>query len=815
MSTKLKIFIFIILLPVILSDAAFSQGKISGTVKDIKDLKAIKDAAVILFRQADTVKYSGSGTNEAGYFEFTDVPFGKYKIEINYIGYSAYRIKNLEISEANPNIKLDSIKILPSGYKTDEIVVEDEKPEMEFNDDKKVFNIDKIMNSTGGTAIDVLKKIPMVEVDANDNVSLRGSRNLRILIDNKPMKFSSLRQLPADAIQNVEIITNPSAKYEAEGVTGILNIVLKKNENRGIGYNGYLYSGIRDNKSFNTGIGADLKKGKWSFFLNGGLGQFKYKNDNSSTVDYFNPVSFFKSGSNGNGEGKYYFGGLGTEYELKKDHGIGIESYINLHRYENTSLSNSNNYNANGLLSSKYANNYSGDGDWNNFSGSIYYNGKFDKLGKELNIDVSYNHAKNTNNAGQTIQYYDSLSLPVNNTPSRQINVTNGDNKNARIQVDYTNPFNDLTKLEAGYKGTFRINDNDFRSDTLDYTNNTFVNNGNVTNHFRLSEYIDAVYGTFSHKIKNFRFKLGLRLEHTYTKGELITNGINFKKDYIDYFPTLSFSQKIGMRHELQLSYSRRITRPMIYRLNPFVNRYNSKFITVGNPELTPEYTDSYELSYMFISNIVNITPMAFYRWSKDVISNYSYLSDSNITVTTYRNFSSGYSYGMDFMVSSRALKWWNINSTFSFYKSKYEANVTSDYSGEEGFSWKASIRSGFTFEDLFNIEVNYEYNGKKINASGFNVPMQSLDISVNKSFFNKKLTLGIRGEDILKTRKWGSETTGVGVRTVNEYNWDSRGVYLTMNYNFGNSKDYYKKSKNTKRNENEKNDSNEEGNNK
>ncbi|MCX6164231.1 MAG: carboxypeptidase regulatory-like domain-containing protein, partial [Ignavibacteriae bacterium] len=247
------------------------QGKIIGVVRDKNYQIPIKDAAVLIFRSDDSTKLSGIGTDGTGFFAFNNLEYGKYKLEISYIGYSIYKVKDIILDEKKPDVYLDTIKLSSSHYKTDEIVVQDEKPLMEFNDDKKVFNVDKIMTSRGGTAIDVLKKLPMLDVDANDNVSLRGSKNLMILIDNKPMKFTSLRQLPADAIKNVEIITNPSAKYEAEGVTGILNIVLKSNENKNVGYNGYLYSGFRNNQSYNGGIGFDLKKSKWSFFLNGGL----------------------------------------------------------------------------------------------------------------------------------------------------------------------------------------------------------------------------------------------------------------------------------------------------------------------------------------------------------------------------------------------------------------------------------------------------------------------------------------------------------------------------------------------------------------
>lgn len=788
------------------------KGSIIGTVRDKKDFTPVKDAVVSLFYNNDSLKITGTGTDGTGFFALNDLPFGIYKIEISYIGYSTYKIKDINLSENRSKINLDTIKLYSNSYKTEEIVVQDEKPLMEFNDDKKIFNIDKIMTSRGGTAIDVLRKLPMVEVDANDNVSLRGSRNLMILIDNKPMKFASLRQLPADAIKNVEIITNPSAKYEAEGVTGILNIVLKKSESNLLGYNGYLYSGFRDNKSYNAGFGLDMKKKKWSFFLNGGIGNYKYKSENTGDVTYFQPQTFYNSNSSGDGESKYYFGGFGAEYELKKSHSIGFDVNLNKFNYDNNSLSKNNYYDSLHILDYLFDNNYVSDGKWDGYTASLYYNGKFDKLGKEMNFDMTYSDSRNSNNSNQIIQYFDSVLIPVVN-PSKQTDITNLKNYNLKIQLDYTNPFNDRTRFEAGYKGIFRSDDNDFLSDTLNYKLNTFVRNDNVTNHFKLSENINAIYGTFSHKIKNFRFKLGLRLEHTYAKGELITNESEFTKNYLDVFPTLSLSQKFGLSHELQVSYSRRITRPNNYRLNPFIRKRDLKFISYGNPELSPEYSDSYELSYMFISNIINLTPTAFYRNSTNVISNYSYLNDSNITVNTYRNYGSGYSYGMDFIISSRALKWWNINSTFSFYKTKYDAGLTNDYSGEEGFSWKANIRSFFTFGEIFNLEIYYNYTGKRINTNGFNQPFQSLDISINKSFFKKKLTIGIRGEDLFKTRNWGIESNGTGLKSVYEYKWDSRGVYLNLSYNFSNTKDYYKKSKNTKKNENEKSDANEEGN--
>lgn len=797
----------------------YSQGKISGRLIDAADKTPINGAAVAIYKSDSTQLIKGTYSNENGLFQFESIKYGRYMIAISFIGYNVKKV-NVELNENSNNLELGDIYMQagqPTGndtlYTTREIEIEAEKPLMEFNDDKKVFNVDKIMTSTGGTAIDVFKKLPMLNVDANDNVTLRGSANVLILIDNKPMKFASLRQMPADAIQNVEIITNPPAKYESEGVSGIVNIVTRKIDNKGLGYNGVINTSIRNNVSNFLNIGSNIKINKWSIFLNGGFANYRFRTDNYSDITYFEPVSYFSSKSNGNGNNKFRYGGITAEYEFKNNQIIGLELYLNSNFFDNTSLTRNNNYDINNVLSSYYNNNVTGNGNSGNKYISLYYNRKYGKPEKELNIDLSYSNADNIRNSRQSIRYYDSLSNPSNNTPSEQLNTSQYLYKYARIQIDYSNPFNDKTKLEAGYKGIFRTNDNDYSFDTLNYNVNSIIRNYDITNNFKLSDYINAVYGTFSHKINKFRIKLGLRVEHTYTKGEMVTTASEFTKKYLDVFPTLSLTQKITDASDVQLSYSRRITRPNPFRLNPFVRKSNAKFFTFGNPQLSPEYSDSYEFSYIFLSNIINITPIAFYRKSYDVITSYSYLLDTNITATTYKNSATGYSYGIDFIVSSSAFKWWNLNSTFSFYKSKYNDNSSSAYSSEEGYSWKANIRSFFTFEELFDVEVFYEYDGKRINATGYSEPSQGLDISVNKSFLNKKLKLGIRAEDIFDTRKWASETNGTGVRTYYNYRWDTRQFVLTLNYNFGNTEEYYKKSKNTKRNENEKNDTNNDSN--
>jgi outer membrane receptor protein involved in Fe transport len=803
-----KIFLFaaVVVIISLFKYDVFAQVKISGVVVDNKDGSTLTDAMVRVLKLKDSSVVKGAMTDAGGGFVILDVSKGKYFLEVRYLGYSTFR-KRVELKE---DLLIDTVRLRTDGYATEEIKVEDETPDMKFDDEKKIFDVDKIASAKGGSVLDILRKIPMVDVDQSDVVSLRGSANVLILIDNKPMKFSSLRQVPADAVKNVEIITNPSAKYEAEGVTGIINIVMREKVKDVVGYNGYLYTGLRnDLKSGYGNAGLNLNKNKWSYFINGGGGIFHFENTSVSQTVYDLPASTFKSNSDGHGQNKYGYISLGAEYEILKDHSIGTDVYFNKSLYDNSNLGLSKTYNDAGMLSSNYTNGNDINGNFLNLGASLYYTGKFDKIGKELNVDTYFGKEDSQNDGYQFQQYYDSLGLPIIN-PNKQRSSTNNNNWNVKLQADYTNPFNELTKFETGYKGTFRMNDNDYAYDTLDYSVKGYVRSPEASNRFKLNESINALYGTFSHKIKNFKFKVGLRMEHTHTVGDLFTTGFEFTKDYFDLFPSLSLSQKIGLVNEFQLSYSRRITRPNIWRLNPFVNRYNSRFLSFGNPELQPEFTNSFELSYNYFSNIISATTSLFYRRSNDVITTYSYLVDSITTATTYRNGAGSTAYGSDLILRSSAYKWMNLNATFSFYQTKFDSDALTDYKSEEGFAWRANIRSTFTIGELFILEAYYNYNGKRFNATGFNEPVQNFDISISKKFLKNKMTISFQAEDIFNTRKWASERNGIGFKTNSSSTYDSRVLYLNVSYNFGNTDKYYQQSKKNKKNENENQDTKE-----
>lgn len=784
-------------------------GKISGSVRESGSNSPL--TAIVKLFTNDTVLVKGAECSPEGKFELDALQYGSYKLEVSFMEYTTLEIDNIIINAANPMRSFDTLQLKKNNITTDEILVEGEKNLFTLSGDKKIFDVKQSTITKGGNALDVLKKVPMVDVDMNDNVSLRGSQNVKILIDDKPSKYASLKQVPADGIQKVEIITNPSAKYEAEGVTGIINLVMKKNN--GLGYTGSINLGMQHKDRYDGSVDINFKKSKWTMFGSVYLGSssnFNYTEE--GTIDYYKPVSRISITGKGSSSNKYFYTQGGLEYEFLKGNTLGLEGYLYGGDWSQSNISRDDNLNSNLGLESYNLLNTDAGGIWQGSVLSLYYTGKLDDKGKELSGHVTLSKNRNGNNDNLHREDYDGNGNFTLINPYLQYDQTNNLANNVTAQLDYIHPFNDVTKLEAGYKGIFRRNDNDFASDSMDYLVNGFVRNTGNSNHFKLNEYINAVYGVFSSTVAGINYKLGFRLEQTNVKGDLFTEGKNFKKNYLDYFPTMSLSRKFGNTHQLQLSYSRRITRPGIWRLNPFISKNDPKVYWSGNPDLNPEFTNAFELSYSLFTPVVTVTPMLFFRQTKDVMSTYSYVIDSNIIMMTYRNARGAKAYGMDLVLGSNPLDWLRLNGTLSLYNTKYDDEPISDYAGEEGFSWRGNLRATLNLGALFNVEMYYNYIGKKIVAQGYNIPRHNFDIGLSRNFIKDKLSVSLKANDVFKTANYGMDLHSSDFSGSHRYTMDSRTISLNFSYKFGNTDEQYQKKKRVRQNTNETNDQ-EEGN--
>lgn len=781
--------LLIFLLSLNLAQSQNSNGKISGTVTDRKSGLPIESVDVTLLKQRDSSIVTGTNTDINGNFVLNNLSDGKYKIIVKIIGHNILKVSGLVINQQKNEIVLDTIK-LTSGteFETSTIEIESEKSKIQFSGDKKIFNVGDDISNVGGNALDVLKNVPSILVDVDGNISLRGSQNVKILVDGKPFGLEGanrnavLQQIPANTVESIELITNPSAKYDPEGTSGILNIVLKKNSD--FGYNGNLNLNAGTQDKYSGGINLNIKNSKINIFGSYNItDNFNEITGTSQRQNLFKTESeFINQITSGNVSGINNLIKGGLEYSINPKNSLALNLNFgnrNADRYEVNDYDYLNN--AGETVQSYITNNNTKDNGYN-YDMSLNYNSKFSKPNQTLYGEVTYSKTSGESVLNSAETYY----IPVNETPGKLNNYLNDKSDLLNFQLDYVMPFGKEIKFETGAKSIFRKNDNDFRSESYDYNLNSYIPEIASANQFIYNENINSVYAIISDKIKDFSYSFGGRAENTNTNGELLNNNIENVNNYFDFFPSASISQKLTGTQEVQLTYSRRINRPNIRNLNPFVDETDPGNIRVGNPFLKPDYTDAIELSYINYLPFATVTPSFFYRNTTDEISRYRFVTDSNITVTTFLNLDNSFTYGLDFILNTQILKWWSANGNFSFYKSEVNAdNITPGLTNETN-SWSARASTSLNFPDLFDMQVSYIYTGKRISAIGEVQPIQSVDLAFKKDLLDNKLSLGLRVSDLFNSLKFAVNINAENYNQQFTRKRDNRAAFLTLTYNFG-----------------------------
>lgn len=756
-----------------------SSGKITGTIIDSTTKSPIEHVALSLLK--DSTVISGAETLPDGNFTIDNIPNGTYDLRISMIGYAPKRIRNIIIDNENKIRTLNQIT-MTGDISTEEIIVEAEKPAIEFKADKKIFNVEKSLNTQGGNALDVLKNLPSVSVDNDGNVSLRGSQNVKILIDGKASGLDGqnramiLQQLPSSQIENVELITSPSAKYDAEGVSGIINIITKKSDI--LGYNGGITLNMGSQDKYNSSMNFNVKKNKLNFFGSYDFRRYNSENQGDESRTNFISSSLTNSTSTGNFRMNGHFVKTGIDYTFDKKNSLSLAVNYS-HRQRNSSAKT--NY-----IFTDFENNISGmdnltsnDGHGFSVDATLSYTKKFDKENQRLDADLIYSKFQDDFTTDVN-EYLPSVSPILQNQRSKT------DFNNVILQIDYVNPFASDNKLETGTKFTYRDNQRDYQLLNYDYTIGGFINDLNSSNTFNYKEQIYAGYATYSGKIKNFSYNLGLRGEGTFTNGDLVTTGETFDKQYFDLFPSVSLSQKLGKEEDLQLSYSRRINRPNNWVLNPFKTVQDPLNIFSGNPDLKPEYTNSVELSFIKYLASTLITPSVYYRYTSNMMSYYQTINDSNVAYTTFKNYSSSKTYGAEIVFNSTLFRFWNLNGNLNYFKSKIDATNIENNLSNDSYSWSGRLISSMRLPNIFDLQITYFYSGKMLIAQGYIDPFQSMDVSIKRDLFNNKLTVGFRVQDVFNSMKFkihGSDATKV-VDISQKFN--QRAAFLTLTYRFG-----------------------------
>lgn len=740
-----------------------SIGRIYGKVIDSKTKQAVEFASVALFNQKDSA-ISGALTRPNGDFSLDNLPFGMFTLRIRFIGYKAYEQKVM-INPQNIEKDLGDIKIEPDAAILKEIEVSSEKATMTMSIDRKVYNVDKDLSVTGGTGLDALKNIPSVNVDADGAVTLRNS-SVQIFIDGRPTTLT-MEQIPADQIDRIEVITNPSVKFDANTTGGILNVVLKKNSKPG--YNGMIQAGVGTNDRYNAMANINIKEQPFNFSLTYSFNTGRNVNNgfttrtnitNPSPVKYFDQknLTYMTHGMN--------MARASVDYYINNRSTITLGGNFTRGLHKTADFQNFTSLDSNYAFVSGGGRLNENNGYFNNYSGQITYRKTFPKPQKELTIDASYN--RGITNGGYLFTTYNSAPGFTEPGPEIEKNDANGNSHLGTFQVDFANPLNDSSKIEFGIKSTYKQSRNTNITSDFSYTFNDYIYDSVLSNDYLIDDLVNAAYVNYMTRVRKINIQAGLRFEQSYYKGSVFNKpNQDFYYSYPSkgsdlfksIFPGIYFSRKIGEANEVQLNFSRKINRPNFFQMMPFVmfaDRYNYR---IGNPSLAPEFVNMAELNYNFVKKNINFLTSVYGKYTENVITSVAYQSptDPTVLVNTFMNGDNSYSYGWENTLKLTLLKNLNVTANITaFYLNINYSTGTGVTLNNDGYSWEGKTTVSYKFPLDITFQVNGGYDAPKPLAQGRTLEMYYMDLSLNKSF-KQRLTFGLSLNDVFNSKRRGS----------------------------------------------------------
>lgn len=787
-----------------------NMGHMYGKLIDA-DSKPIIGASVMLMqnkfdsasKKNKEVLLKAMITKANGEFNFEELPImGTLKLKVSSSGFAAYEsplsflpkmdMTNLpKTATATPpsfpngampsfDKDLGNIKLVTDAKELQNVTVTAFTPSVKLNADKKVFNVEKNIMSAGGTGLDVMRNVPSVNVDIDGNVTIRNAAP-QLLVDGRPTTLT-LDQIPADVIESVEVITNPSAKYDASGGGGgILNVVLKKNKKKG--YNGNVRVGVDKRGALNGGGDFSLRQNKFNFSASTNINQ--NKGITTGTTERLNllttPLTSIYQNNYNKTKGGFIFGKIGLDYFVSNRTTLslaGIKVHGEFNPNEIIDINTDSLYTA-GKISNSSQRTTTGHREFNGQGLVFGLKHLFKKEGEEFTIDANYFGGKNENNSVYTTNYYNGNSSLLKTGYEKVTG--DGSDKNFVIQSDFVLPFMKTYKLETGARAAIRSRISNTYNYVFNDASNVYDLIASATNNYKNTDNVYAAYATLSNSIKNFSYKVGLRVERSDYNGTLTNTGVQFKNSYpASLFPSVFLSQKLSNSQELQFSVTRRVNRPNFFQLIPYTDYTDKLNITKGNPGLKPEFTFAYEMSYLKTFTSKNtLLGSVYYKRSTDLITRYlsqevNPLTGNSDLINSYINANSSYAAGAEITSVNYLTKWWDISTNINTYNSKINtSNISNATSQDALWSWFAKFNSNFKLPANFSIQFTTTYQSKTnlpINnnpgmggppwmqsqsaSQGYIKPTWGMDLAFKKSFLkNNAASVSLNISDIFRTR--------------------------------------------------------------
>ena len=821
-----KIFLFCAVFFAFRANAQQSQtasGTISGKLLDASNNQSLPFATVALIRKSDNKVITGLQTDMDGGFKLTGVADGVYMVRITFISYLTINKDNITIGPNSRAVNLGSLKMGASKGALKEVVISAQKSQIQLGIDKKSFNVDQSLVSQGGSATDLLTNIPTIQVDVNGNVSLRGSTNVRVLINGKPSALTGndltdiLQSIPASSIETIEIITNPSAKYDSEGDSGIINIILKKNA--AIGFNGSASASVGTHNTYNGTLNLAYQNSKINVYTN-----YSYrKADRVGNGTSDKTTTSLNSATQENqtqdqsqiANQKFTFGGQnirsGIDYNIDPKTTISFSDNINIRdrdRYQNGTTQITEN---NALLQTLGQNNVTHDRG-NNLDFNLDFDHKFKKKDEELTANVGYSSSRDNE-----FDYLNTAYGFYNPDSAYDYNQNNhiiGHQSNWNLQADYTLPLNNHNKLDFGYRSTFSTNDNNYIVDTLNNASQMLNFDQALSNDFTYHEQVHALYSNYQQQFGKFGIQAGLRLEEARINSQLtdsVNHTHNYNQNYLRLYPSVFLTEKLSDNQTLQLSYSRRVTRPRGGQISPFVDRSNPLNYTEGNPNLLPQDTHSFELSYINYWKTLTLTSSLYYRLSYNNIQTIITPLTSQISLTDYENVKSASNAGYELIAKLTPSNIIDLTGNLNVYYKNIDGDPALRLAATAGYSWNANLTANIKPLKKLSFQLRGDYQAPQVVPQGKSFAVYGVDGGFRYDI-TKKLNFSVNGRDLLNTRKYANsvmyDNPALDVYS-NQYTQRrfATGVYIaTLSYRFGSTPGKSKKEKN-KQNDQEQQD--------
>ncbi len=783
---KLNILSLFLLLFLILSIQVLGNvsGTISGKVIDQESGDPLEFVSVAVYNTEDESLVTGTITGTEGEFSIKGIGQGEYYIEVTFIGYDKQVKEGIDIRAGRTEVQVGDISLPRSVEQLEEVEIVADELGVEYKIDRKVINVSQQLTAASGSAVDILENVPSITVDVDGNVALRGSTGFMVLIDGRPTVLEpseALQQIPANTIENIEIITNPSAKYNPDGTAGIINIITKKDKLKGFSGTANLNGGTYSR--YGAGALLNYSKKKWNVFFGADLNHGQRPGVSSMERTTVKNDTTYYTKSDGEREGQRHFwvvrGGLG--YNITERDIFNAEFNYGYFSWQNSTNQDYVEWIDPGDQLNNYISQETGRRAGNFYSYAFNYRHDFLKKGHFLTADFSYrNREGEDTSTNQLLDQEGDIS-------SGQINTEDGPGHEMQMNLDYTLPVGENKKLEAGYQSRL--------GNSSDATSLSFYNTirgeyelqpefSNETNYKRD---IHSLYGIYASESEKFGYQIGLRGEYTYRVISSLVYNQEYVIDRLDYFPTVHTSYKLPAEQQVMASYSRRIERPRSWWLEPFITWEDAFNVRQGNPDLMPEYIDAMEIGYMKGLGEHSLTFEGYYRITSNKVERIRSVYQENVMMERPENVGKDYALGGEMVLNLSLFKWWKADLSGNFYQYRLDGAVEQQNFDRESFNWNTRLSNTFRFGKGTRIQLNSRYNSATVTAQGKRGDNWTADLAFSQEFLNKNMTAILQVRDIFGRVIRDSYESGPDFSSYSEYYNRAPRLRVTVSYRFNN----------------------------